>query len=96
MANPWWLSLAGGMLIGLSALLLLLFNGRIAGISGIFATALQSRQAWRWLFLLGLMLGGPLATMLGLARLPDFAALPAWPLVLLAGLLGGGSGRAHV
>ncbi|MGY4024416.1 YeeE/YedE family protein [Aeromonas rivuli] len=89
MANPWWLSLAGGMLIGLSALLLLLFNGRIAGISGIFATALQSRQAWRWLFLLGLMLGGPLATMLGLARLPDFAALPAWPLVLLAGLLVG-------
>ncbi|MGE6106386.1 YeeE/YedE family protein [Aeromonas sobria] len=87
--SHWWFSLGGGMLIGLSALLLMLFTGRIAGISGIFAAALQSRLGWRWLFLLGLMFGGPMAFALGLARLPDFAALPGWPTVLLAGLLVG-------
>ena len=34
-------ALTGGVLIGLSASLLLLFNGRIAGISGIVGGLLQ-------------------------------------------------------
>ena len=40
----------GGALIGLSALLLLLFNGRIAGVTGIFAGILDpagTDRAWR-------------------------------------------------
>lgn len=37
-------SLAGGMLIGLSASMLLLFNGRIAGISGIVGKLAQGSQ----------------------------------------------------
>ncbi|NPT46384.1 YeeE/YedE family protein [Paraburkholderia sp. 1N] len=53
-------ALAGGVLIGLSAALLLWFNGRIAGISGI-ARGLFSgdREAfwWRALFLAGLVAG---------------------------------------
>lgn len=53
-------ALIGGMLIGLSATLLLLFNGRIAGISGIISGALGASpdRAWRWLFILGMLTGG--------------------------------------
>jgi uncharacterized membrane protein YedE/YeeE len=56
-------SLLGGALIGLSATLLLWFNGRIAGISGIAWNALRERGAertWRGLFLLGLVAGAGL------------------------------------
>ena len=49
-------ALLGGMLIGLAASLLLLLNGRIAGISGMFHGGLRKRaQSWQWLFLLGLL-----------------------------------------
>lgn len=53
-------ALLGGLLIGLSATLLLLFNGRIAGISGIVNGAITfgSDCRWRWLFIGGMMLGG--------------------------------------
>jgi hypothetical protein len=53
-------ALIGGALIGLSAFILLWFNGRIAGISsimnGLFTTSGPNRH-WRITFLLGLMLG---------------------------------------
>ena len=56
-------SLLGGMLLGISASLLLLFNGRIAGISGIVAGLLPGRatandRVWRWLFVIGMVVGG--------------------------------------
>lgn len=53
-----WASLAGGALIGLAAALFVLFNGRIAGISGILGGLLQWPKgdiAWRVAFLLGLI-----------------------------------------
>lgn len=56
-----WSSLAGGALIGLSASLLLLGSGRIAGISGIAGQLLlgvRGDRAWRALFLLGLVASG--------------------------------------
>ncbi len=55
----WITGLVGGILIGLSATVLLAFNGRIAGISGMVNNAItfKSDEAWRWLFLGG-MLGG--------------------------------------
>lgn len=52
--------LAGGALIGASAVLLLLANGRIAGISGIAGHLFggwDSDAAWRVAFLFGLLLG---------------------------------------
>jgi uncharacterized membrane protein YedE/YeeE len=58
-----WTSLAGGALIGLAAALLVLFNGRIAGISGILGGLLawpKGDAAWRIAFLLGLV-AAPLA-----------------------------------
>ncbi|HDX8438341.1 YeeE/YedE family protein [Aeromonas dhakensis] len=89
MESQWLLSLGGGMLVGLAALILMLCNGRVAGISGILAGALQHRAPWRLLFLLGLGAGAWLALTLGWTSMPAFTALPAWPLVLLAGLLVG-------
>ena len=58
-----WASLAGGALIGLSAALFVLFNGRIAGISGILGGLLEWPKgdiSWRLAFLLGLLIA-PLA-----------------------------------
>lgn len=61
-------SLLGGALIGLSAALILLWHGRIAGISGIFG-GLLSRSSledlgWRAAFVLGLLAGGVLLSAL--------------------------------
>jgi uncharacterized membrane protein YedE/YeeE len=54
-----WQSLTGGMLIGLAAALLLYFNGRIAGISGIVGGLLRPAKediGWRVAFISGLMI----------------------------------------
>ena len=54
-------SLCGGILIGLSASLLLLCNGKIAGVSGIVGGLLSPTHndtAWRVLFVVGLFAGG--------------------------------------
>jgi uncharacterized membrane protein YedE/YeeE len=51
-------SLAGGLLIGVATALFVLFNGRIAGISGILGGLLalpKGDSAWRVAFLLGLV-----------------------------------------
>ena len=58
-----WASLAGGVLIGLAAAMLVLLNGRIAGISGIVGGLLAPRRGdigWRLAFLGGLLVA-PLA-----------------------------------
>jgi uncharacterized membrane protein YedE/YeeE len=58
-----WASLAGGLLIGLAAAVFVLFNGRIAGISGILGGLLslpKGDSAWRVAFVLGLV-AAPLA-----------------------------------
>ena len=54
-------ALGGGLLIGLSAVLLLYLNGRIAGISGILNGALARQPgdtAWRVAFIAGMLAGG--------------------------------------
>lgn len=58
-----WSSLAGGALIGLAAAMLLLLNGRIAGICGIVSGLLQPVRGdvgWRLAFVIGLVIA-PLA-----------------------------------
>ena len=60
-------ALLGGALIGLSASLLLLLNGRMAGISGIMNGlfgAPKKEWVWRGLFLLGLVLGAAIFQLL--------------------------------
>jgi len=61
-----WSSLAGGVLIGLAAAMLVLLNGRIAGISGIVGGLVAARRgdaAWRVAFVLGLF-AAPLVMLL--------------------------------
>ena len=85
-----WSALAGGMLIGLAAALLILFNGRIAGISGIVGGLLRPRQGdlgWRIAFLGGLI-GTPLLWQLWLA-LPAVRIDAGTPALVVAGLLVG-------
>ena len=55
--------LTGGVLIGISASMMLLFIGRIAGVSGIFGGSLFKQgkeRAWRLSFIAGLIAGGVL------------------------------------
>lgn len=53
-------ALAGGVLIGIAATLMLLLNGRVTGISGILNNAFggERESGWRWSFIAGLMMGG--------------------------------------
>lgn len=58
MTMTWVTALAGGVLIGLSATLLLWLNGRVAGISGVLGGVLFPRAGdvlWRVAFLVGLV-----------------------------------------
>ncbi len=58
----------GGLLIGLSATMLLLLQGRIAGISGIIGGLLPPKSndsSWRLLFVIGLVAGAGLYFVLG-------------------------------
>jgi uncharacterized membrane protein YedE/YeeE len=86
-----WTALAGGLLIGSAALLLMVANGRIAGVSGIAGglwTAARGDRAWRWLFVVGLVSGCAMVIALGVRQpLPR----PQFPvaLLVLAGLLVG-------
>lgn len=86
-----WAALAGGALIGLAALLLLLCNGRIAGISGIMGGSLEPARGdllWRVLFFWGLVAGGALVLWWWPAAL-DIRIDVSTPAVILAGLLVG-------
>ena len=91
-------ALVGGLLIGLSASLLLWLNGRIAGVSGILFGLLSgslSERVWRGLFLLGLVLGTAGYLTLTHTPAPVRQGFPV-PLLLLAGLLTGfGTARAN-
>lgn len=61
MQQDWINALVGGLVIGFSVSLMLLFNGRVTGISGIVNGVLhpvRGERAWRVLFILGLFLGG--------------------------------------
>jgi len=96
-------ALGGGVLIGLSAILLMIFNGRIAGISGILTSAIftdkqssdnaddESGPAWQWFFISGLVLTGVIY-----ALVYEELGLPAFefdtvsqPMLLIGGLLVG-------
>jgi uncharacterized membrane protein YedE/YeeE len=101
--HPWATAPLGGVLIGLAATLLLLCNGRIAGVSGIVngltRRSTASDWAWRAAFIAGLMAGGG-ATM---AWLGQAAASPARGALLVAAgvlvgfgtALGGGCTSGH-
>ncbi len=68
-------SLFGGVLIGLSAVILMVFNGRIAGMTAMLGGVLEPKSPdspWRLAFLAGAIASPLVATLLG-ARF-DFAS----------------------
>jgi len=88
-----WMSLAGGVLLGIASALFILVNGRILGISGILGGLLTPKNGdagWRIAFLLG-MLAAP-ATLLLLAP-AGFIGAPridaGYAAIVIAGLLVG-------
>lgn len=85
-----WVSLAGGLMIGLATALFLLFNGRIAGISGIVGGLLNPARgdvAWRIAFVAGLVIS-PLVFALAVP-LPQVQIEASYPVLVIAGLLVG-------
>ena len=84
-------ALAGGLLIGLAAALLVLGNGRIAGISGILGGLLEAAssddRAWRAAFVLGLAAAPWLFRLVAPLPAVTIAASPA--VLVAAGLLVG-------
>ncbi len=86
-----WESLFGGILLGISATILLLVNGKIAGISGIMNGIMSPKKgdySWRLLFAVGMIAGGFISVlMLGIA-VPSTANL-SLGMVIAAGLLVG-------
>lgn len=84
-------ALIGGALIGLSAAMLLLLNGRVAGVSGILAGAVRrpNKDAWTQLaFVVGLI-GGPALYFLAFQAWPKVQINPSWVVMIVAGLLVG-------
>lgn len=88
-------ALLGGILIGLSVVLLMLTNGRIAGISGVVGglLALKVRDAgWRLAFILGLV-AGPLLYAAVAGRVPPIDVTPSAGLLVAGGVLVGFGAR---
>jgi uncharacterized membrane protein YedE/YeeE len=87
-----WLSLSGGLLLGLASAAFILLNGRILGISGILGGLLQPSKGdvgWRIAFLLG-MAAAPMAASLLFPHLLSTPRIEAGYIALVvAGLLVG-------
>jgi hypothetical protein len=83
-------SLMGGILIGLSAVMLMAFNGRIAGMTAMLAGVLEPANPanrWRLAFLAG-AIAGPFVAMMAGAEFP-FASPTTGPLLALGGVIVG-------
>ena len=98
-----WSAAIGGILIGLAAAILLILNGRIAGISGILAGVLKHVKgdtAWKLAFIVGILVAPLLFTAFVYA--PEVTITTSTPLLIAAGLLvgfgtrlGGGCTSGH-
>lgn len=83
-------SLFGGILIGLSAVILMAFNGRVAGMTAMLGGVLNPNtpdSPWRLAFLAGAILAPMIATLLG-ARF-GFSSPTTGPLLALGGVIVG-------
>lgn len=79
-------SLSGGVLIGLAAVLLMAFNGKIMGISGIAGAALSASEGrpWRLSFILGVIIG-PVAYQFLMGDV-EMVMVASLPVLAIAGL----------
>lgn len=85
-----WPAVAGGLLIGVAAAILILVNGRIAGISGIIGGLFRRNQGdvgWRLAFIAGMIFAPAIAGIFYV--LPEARIDASWSLLIIAGLLVG-------
>lgn len=88
-------ALLGGELIGLASVLLMLLNGRVAGISGILGGALAMSagdKVWRLAFIAGLIVAPIVFDLFG-HPLPEPQMPASWLLIVAAGVLVGFGAR---
>lgn len=91
MQQEWLNALLGGSIIGIAVSLMLLWNGRVTGISGIIngiLTPAKGDTAWRVLFVAGLFLGGLVLKALNPATFSGQLTTDNWT-IIVAGLLVG-------
>ncbi|AZU02702.1 hypothetical protein X907_0152 [Glycocaulis alkaliphilus] len=87
-------ALLGGVLIGLSAVMLMALNGRIAGIAGIVGGLLGPApfngldRFWRLAFVAGLV-AAPALWFAVTGAMPQVSVTDSWPLLIVAGLIVG-------
>ncbi|WP_260261915.1 YeeE/YedE family protein [Vibrio intestinalis] len=96
--SEYWMPLAGGMLLGTSATLLMLVSGKVAGISGILRGALlpvRGDVAWRVVFLIAMAVGGAIASWVVDFHLPDELSTNTGVIVIAGLLVGLGTSLAN-
>ena len=77
--NQYIAPLGGGLLLGLSAIWLLISVGRVAGISGIvWGSITGPDRTWRWLCIAGLLLGGAVTHLVIGQSIPSPSGAPLW------------------
>jgi uncharacterized membrane protein YedE/YeeE len=95
---PWPLylqSLIGGVIIGLAAALLLIVNGRVAGVIGVVGGVVDGLlgridvEFWERAAFVGGLLLGPLVFALAYGALPNVTITPSLPILVIGGLLVG-------
>ena len=86
--HPFLWSLMGGVLIGVATWIMVAGLGRVAGISGITATALFAprESVWRFAFIIGLVLGGAVFAIMFNRVAPSITPIGT---LIIAGLLVG-------
>lgn len=91
MSQEWIKALLGGVLIGISVSLMLLWNGRVTGISGIIngiISPVKGDTLWRFLFIAGLFLGGLVMKQMNPKVFENTISTEIWT-TIVAGLLVG-------
>lgn len=95
MTSAIWTGLLGGAIMGVAATMLLVMNGRIAGVSGILGGVIDGEKndrLWRLLFVAGLFVGGLLMAIMWPAR-AHVVVTSGVPTLVIAGLLVGFGSR---
>ncbi|TGK02010.1 YeeE/YedE family protein [Leptospira selangorensis] len=104
MATEWIMGLIGGVVIGIAVSLMLLWNGRVTGVSSIVYGVLVPIKGdieWRWYFIVGLLIGGLSLKITAPELLAAELQTTAWigsvagVLVGFGAMLGGGCTSGH-
>lgn len=102
-SNGILMALAGGMLIGVAATMLLAIDGKVLGVSGIVGGLIDHKlkdRPWRWSFVMGLLIVGAIAqlvnpSLLGSSPASSITVIAAGLLVGFGTRLGNGCTSGH-